>query len=227
VGNYNIEGATSASRLEYHNEVMLHSYVPDGAGGVEDKYQLLNENGPDIEDTSLVTNPILRRPGETKIRQLSADYDPLFKENDASWPSDGSTTVSLQDGSKDTFSDPDNYSTVYISGGAEGGKDYTSLIETIVDSSTAELVDPLGPAPASSPPIRWYLSARIRQEATGDYYTAFESGGDPIRRTEKSYLVRPRRRKAPRVNGSGHVIRMETFRSFKSIQLTIERFVNK
>lgn len=226
VGNYYRPGVVSAQRLGYHKSVMLHRYQDtDNDGTVEDIYELVNEDGDRIEDTAVVTNPLLRSPGETKIRELEADYDPLFRENTVNWATEGATQVNLQDSNADDLRTKDEYSTVFIPEG-KGSSDFTGLIENVVDSTTADLTDGLGPVPASDLVMRWYLPARVRQEATGDYYSAFTAGGDPIRRTEKSYVLRPRRRKMPRVNGSGHVIRFERFRSFKSMRLTVERFQN-
>lgn len=226
IGNYYRPGIVSAQRLGYHKSVMVHRYLDENDDGtVEDTYELVNEDGDRLKDTAVVTNPILRSPGETEIKEVVADYDPLFRENKVNWSSGGATRVNLQDANGDEFKTGDKYSTVFIPEGKEGS-DFTGLIENVVDATTADLSDQVGPVPNTDLKMRWYLPARIRQEATGDYYNVFSVDGNPIRRTETSYPLLPRRRKMPGVKGSGHVIRMEGFRSFKSMRLTVEKFHN-
>jgi hypothetical protein len=214
IGNYNRTGATSLGYMSIHNSVMLHRYEDSG-----ETYELLNEDGPPIEDNSFVTNPLLRRPQETKIRSVQTDYDPQYKEGTATWAG-GSSQISLSAG---TFDQSDVGATIFIPGGAEGGKNFTGIITNVINATTADLSDSLGSAPANPDNVRWFPLSTIRQQATGDHYNVYDSGG-VTQRNEKVYTARPRRKKYPGINGSGHVIRFENFRSFKSMQLVMGRF---
>jgi len=228
VGNYKREDAVSVQYLDYHDSMMVHRYDRDQSGDV---YELLNEDGPPIEDNAVVTNPVLRSPEETKVRETKTDYDPLFVDNTASWLSEGDTQVTLQKSAQDDsvgVFDTDGshlYSTVMIQDGKDGAN-LTTLIKNIASSTTATLADALGPAENSPAPIRWFIPVTIRQEVASEYHSVYggtdlENSG-LVRRSEQKYHAHPRRRKFPRVNGSGHVIRIENFKSFKSMMLTLE-----
>lgn len=239
VGNYQRNDAVSIQYLDYHSSTMVHRYDRDQTADV---YELLNENGRPIEDNAVLTNPMFRSPRETKIRELVADYDPLFRENRASWGSDGDTSLTLQDSpsiekSHFRITGEDDYSPIMIHNGKGGGKNLTTQITGVVDDGDgddstpdANLADPLGPVPVSPEPVRWFPPMTVRQEVASEYHGVYGgtdndgdfSDDDLVRRTEKSYHTHPRRKKFPRINGSGHIVKMENFKSFKSLQLMIE-----
>jgi hypothetical protein len=230
VGNYNVSGVENlqyigsleSSNTATHKAVMAHKNP-----GANAEYVLLNEDGDPLTDNAVVTNPILRSPNESKIREVTADYDPLSRNADVSLTS-GSKTVNVESGDSFDTDSPslDKMATVFIPQGEDGGsKNLTGLIGSVTDATTAELTEPAGVDAASTSPIplRWFPPAIIRQEPTGDHYSVNDVNGDPVRRTELAYKIHPRRRRYPRMNGTGHVMRVEKFRNFKSLQLKVEQ----
>lgn len=230
VGNYNVAGVENLryiGDLEDPNTATHRAVMAHKNPGSSAEYVLLNEDGEPLTDNAVVTNPILRSPNESKIREVTADYDPLSRDADVSLNS-GSTTVNVESGDTFDTASPslDKMATVFIPQGEDGGsKNLTGLIGSVTDATTAELTEPAGVDAASTSPIplRWFPPAIIRQEPTGDHYTTSDVNGDPVRRNELAYKIHPRRRRYPRMNGTGHVMRVEKFRNFKSLQLKVEQ----
>lgn len=230
VGNY---FASGVQNLQYigdlddpntadHRAVMVHKNPGSSA-----EYLLLNEDGDPITDNAVVTNPLLRTANESKVREVTLDYDPLSKDADVSL-TDGSTTVNVESGDSFDTASPslDKMATVFIPDGEDGGsKNLTGVIESITDASTADMTEPAGVnASSTSPiPLRWFPPAVVRQEPTGDYYSTRDVNDDQVRRSEIAYKAHPRRTRYPRANGSGHIMRIEKFRNFKSMQLMVDK----